>query len=380
MRRLDVVTVLALVVVGSAVTYQRLNNGAPTPDTNDALFAAANQSIAILPFDNLSGSPDKAYFGDGLAEDLIHLLTKARQLRVSPRVASFYYKGKDIDPNTIAERLQVGTILTGSVRIDEDTIIVNAELLDVGSGRPLWTDRIERPAGDIFELQNEIAKMVVAQLKVELNLGQPLADDYRSPDEIMGAYEYFARAREYFRRPSDEQTLASAESLLNRALENDPAYAQAFALLCEVNLERYRISYASDTESFERAEQQCHRAKTLDSTDTGVFLALGALYRESGQYGKSRDELRAAIEQSPLSVQAYIELGLTLWQSNEFEPAERMLRAAVELDPGYFRAHQLSVRPATLRRGRAILRSLVRADARQQLCLQQRRQRLFHDE
>lgn len=339
LRRLDVVTVLALIVVGGAVAYQRMQGDAP-PDVNEALFANANKSIAILPFDNLSGSPDKAYFGDGLAEDLIHLLTKARQLRVSPRVASFYYKDKDLDPNTIAERLQVGTILTGSVRINDDTIIVNAELLDIGSGMPLWTDRIERPAGDIFKLQNEIASMVVEQLKVELNLSRPLPDDYRSADEIVGAYEYFSRAREYLRRPSDEETLANAETLLNRAIDIDPGFAQAYALMCELNLERYRVSYASDTASFERAEQQCHRAKTLDSSDSDVFLALGALYRYSGQYGKSRQELQAAIEQSPLSVQAYVELGLTLSESGEFDNAERMLRAAVELDPGYFRAHR----------------------------------------
>lgn len=347
MRRLDLLTLAAVVVVAALVTYQFLGEPVSTyPELRaDAaadgseLTAPPTNSIAILPFENLSGTPDKAYFSDGLAEDLIHLLAKVRKLRVSPRVASYFFKGKDADIDTIAQRLQVATILTGSVRIDEDTIIVVTQLVDMQTRSQLWTDKIVRPLGDIFALQNEIAQAVVDKLRIEMNFDRPAEQPYRPPTEILGAYEFFAQAREYMRRPWDNETVDNAEALVNRALQLDPTYAAAHALLCEVNLARYALSYASDTASFETAERHCWRAKTLDATNTDVFVALGTLYRHSGQYEKAKSELRAAMEQSPLSVRAYIELGVSLRNDSEIEEAERVLRRAVELEPGYFAAH-----------------------------------------
>lgn len=341
LRRLDVITVGAAAILAAIIGFQYFGTGRDLQSAAPALQAAGagmpdRKSIAIMPFDNLSGAADKEYFGDGLAEDLIHLLTKARKLRVSPRAASFFYKNKDIDIQTIAERLKVGTVLTGSVRISADNIIVVVQLQDLETTTTLWTERIVRPLGDLFALQNEIAEAVVENLRIELDANDPDPLQYRAPTEILGAYQFFSQAREYLRRPLEEANIASAEALLQRALELDPGYADAYALLCETHLARYTLSYVSDTRAFENAERHCFRAKTLDSTNVNVYVALGALYRHSGQYDKAIDEVRAALAQSPFLVPAQIELGLAQREKGDFERAEQSLRRAVDMDPGYF--------------------------------------------
>lgn len=347
-RRLDAIAIGAALVAASIIGYQFVGTGAdrrsPTASLggkqDDVKRTRSRRSIAILPFDNLSGAADKDYFGDGLAEDLIHLLTQARQLRVSPRAASFFYKNKDVELETIAQRLQVGTMLTGSVRIRGDQIVVVVQLQDMETATTLWSERIEEPLGDVFKLQSKIARTVVERLKAELEADEPPQLAFRPPTEILGAYQYFAQAREYLRRPLDEAHIASAQALLERALELDAGYAEAYALMCETHLARYALSYYSDTQAFESAERNCFRAKTLDDSKTNVFVALGALYRHSGQYEKAIDELSAAITQSPFLVAAHIELGLTLDDKGEVEKAEQVLRRAIDMDPGYFESYR----------------------------------------
>ena len=337
-RRLDLFTVAAVVIGVSVLVYQqsldRLD-GEPVVD-----LPPDAHGIAVLPFENLSGSADNAYIGDGLAEDLIHLLAKDGVIRVSPRVASFFYKDKGLDLPTIASRLQVDSILSGSVRISDNTIIVVTSLLDMENGgqQILWSERIVKPLGDIFDVQDEIARAVVGELRLELDTDIAIPE-YRTPTDSLGAYEFFAQAREFLRRPTAENWIDNAEGLLNRALQLDPEYAEAHALLCEADLARYEMSYASNSAVFERARDSCNRAELLDATNPYVSLALGTLYRHAGQLEESRKELLLAIEQNPRLVDAYIQLGLTLNENAEAEEAERTLRQAVELDRGYFASY-----------------------------------------
>lgn len=343
-RRLDLFTV-AVVVIGVSVLIYQQSFDDPSPATVDESATVDRgasrdaHGIAVLPFENLTRSPDNAYIGDGLAEDLIHLLAKDGVLRVSPRVASFFYRDKGLEVATIASRLQVDSILSGSVRIDDNSIIVVTSLLDMNDGgQQIWSERITKPLGDIFEVQNEIARAVVGELRLELDADIVLAE-YRAPTESLGAYEFFGQAREFLRRPVAANWVDTAEGLLNRALQLDPEYAEAYALLCEADLARYEMSYASDSAAFERARGNCTRAESLDATNPYVNLALGTLYRHAGQLEESKRELTLAIQQNRRLVDAYIQLGLTLNENTEAAEAERTLRQAVELDRGYFASY-----------------------------------------
>ncbi|MEM7280460.1 MAG: tetratricopeptide repeat protein, partial [Pseudomonadota bacterium] len=338
LRRLDVMTTIAILLAIGVVAYQISQPelvATPTVNTRTPIPPEQN-SIAVLPFANRSGDPNKAYFGDGLAEDVITMLSKAPDLRVSPRTASFYFRGDQTDPSEVAERLRVSNVLEGSVRINNETVIVNASLFDVATGDVLWSDRFEENMGDIFQMQDAIAEKVVTALEVQMSTGENAPLLYSTPTENLSAYEFFAQGRDYLRRPNSESNLDAAEELFNRAIEEDAEYAEAYALLCETHLARYRLSHASNTDAFENAERSCNRATTRDATIVEVHVSLGTLYRFAGQYPDSIRELREAINKSPRDVVAHVELANAFHDASEPENAEAAFRAALEVDPTYW--------------------------------------------
>ncbi|MFV1998650.1 MAG: adenylyl cyclase, partial [Acidiferrobacterales bacterium] len=183
------------------------------------------QTIAVLPFVNMSSDKEQEYFSDGLSEELLNLLAKIPELRVAARTSSFSFKGKDIDIPEIAARLKVAHVLEGSVRKSGNQIRITAQLIQADNGYHLWSETYDRELDNIFQIQDEIALAVVDALKITL-LGE--APKVRATDPE--AYQLFLEGQ-FLRRQVTEDSLPRAIDLFKKALEIDPGYVPAWAEL-----------------------------------------------------------------------------------------------------------------------------------------------------
>ena len=303
---------------------------------DESIDVAALDSIAVLAFENLSSGPDDDYIADGLADEILSTLGRIDELRVASRLASLYFKGKDTDPATIAETLQVDYILSGGLRKDGDRIRVTAALDQPSTGELLWSETFDGQVSDVLDIQRGIARSVATAIvpvlseRSERQFTAPVTDSAE-------AYDYYLRGREYLREPNEESTVASAVQLFERAIGLDAGFPHAYAGLCEAHLDDY---YLRDrAESFEQAERACHQALALDDSLWEVRLALGDLYRYSGRYDDAVRELELAIADQPSAVGAYLSLAQTYAAEDLVVAAESTFRKAAEIDRGYWRVY-----------------------------------------
>src|SRR5215831_8642295 len=190
-----------------------------------ALPLPAKPSIAVLPFANMSGDPEQEYFADGIAEDIITLLSKSRALFVIARNSTFTYKGKAVDVRQVGRELGVRYVLEGSVRKAGNRARITGQLIDTATGAHLWADRFDGSLDDIFELQDQIASRVVGIIEPKLRLTETDRVS-RKPTENLDAYDLYLRAvAEGYKRT--EEGVAESIRLCRRALELDPAFAPA---------------------------------------------------------------------------------------------------------------------------------------------------------
>src|SRR6185369_16453101 len=203
-------------LAGGAVYYFTSHR----PATKNA--AISENSIAVLPFVNMSEDKANEYFSDGISEELLNLLAKIPQLKVAARTSSFSFKGKGVEIPEIARQLRVANVLEGSVRRSGDQLRITAQLIRAAEGFHLWSETYDRKMDDIFKIQDEIAGKVVKELKVKL-LGAPPKVRTTDPQ----AYALYLQARELGRHGSVE-AFEKSDSLLRQVLEIDPLYAPAW--------------------------------------------------------------------------------------------------------------------------------------------------------
>ena len=188
-------------------------------------------SIAVLPFDNMSGDPEQEYFTDGVTEDIITDLSKVSGLLVIARNSSFTYKGKSVDIRAVGRELGVLNVLEGSIRRAGNRIRITAQLIDAVTGGHIWAERFDRDLTDIFEVQDEVTRHIVDALKVQLTPGEAerIAE---TPTDNLAALELFQKGRALFASPViDAAIWARAIDLLRQAITLDPGYAEALAAL-----------------------------------------------------------------------------------------------------------------------------------------------------
>ena len=181
----------------------------------------------MLPLVNLSADPEQEYFCDGIAEDIINGLTQVTGMRVAARTSAFAFKGKDDDMREIGKRLDVDTLLEGSVRKAGNRIRVTAQLINVADGYHLWSERYDRKLTDVFAIQDEIAMNIVRALEVELTSKEKRAIEKVSTRNV-DAYEFYLRGRQSFYMFS-QRSLIHAIEMFERAAQEDPDFALAYA-------------------------------------------------------------------------------------------------------------------------------------------------------
>jgi len=235
-KRLLVVAVVAAIVVTSIIWYfiQSANKPEIEPASIEkmAYDLPEKPSIAVLPFVNMSGDPEQEYFSDGMTEDLITDLSKISDLFVIGRNSTFTYKGKPIKIRQVAEELGVRYVLEGSVRKVENTVRINAQLIDATTGGHLWSERFDEEMVNIFSLQDRITQKIAEALAVKLIIGEKETSPKRKTDSLE-AYINFLKGWQHYRRFAPEEFL-KAIPLFEKAIALDPNYWRAYSVLAKI--------------------------------------------------------------------------------------------------------------------------------------------------
>ena len=310
-------------------------------------------TIAVLPFDNLSGDPGQEYFADGLTEDIITNLSQLSGLAVTARNTVFMYKGRPADVQRVALELHVGYVLEGSVRRTTDRIRVTGQLVDGRTGLHVWAERYDRDPDDIFALQDEISQGIVAALKVKL-LPQELVAVARQPTTSAEAYQYYLMGRSFFLRSSwGPQALRVARQKFARAIEIDPGFARAFAGIA--NCDSYLICMGDSCVSFEDVLANSEQALAMEPDLAEAHAAKGLALYTAGRHREAEASLDRALRLGPDLFEAHFFAGRNFRALGQYDRAAALFERAAELQPNDFRALGLAVNA---------YRSLGRSDAR----------------
>jgi adenylate cyclase len=228
-----------------------------------------DRSIAVLPFVNMSNDPEQEYFSDGMAEELLNLLTQVPQLRVISRSSAFSFKGQNVEVGEIARRLDVAHVLEGSVRKMGNKVRITAQLIDARTDTHLWSQTWDRELGDIFLVQDEVAAAVVGHLKLTL-----LAEAPRAMAVAPQAYALYLQARQVYRLGTAEGVVQSIE-LYQQALALAPGYAPAWTGLSHCYARQGDLGLGAREESYRRAREAADKALTLDPDYAPAYDVLG---------------------------------------------------------------------------------------------------------
>ncbi|MFQ5897295.1 MAG: tetratricopeptide repeat protein [Candidatus Methylomirabilia bacterium] len=298
-----------------------------------ALEIPDKPSIAVLPFENLSGDPEQEYFSDGITEDLITDLSKLSGLFVIARNSVFTYKDKPVKVQQVSQELGVQYVLEGSVRKADGRVRITAQLVDATTGHHLWAERYDRDLKDVFALQDEITQKIVAALAVTLTEGEEarLGGEHTGSAE---AYDYFLRGTEYYRRTTREGNLKARE-MFERAIELDPEYGEAYAALGWTYFHGWTMQWSQDPQTLEQALELAQRSRGLDDSLPGCRLLLGLVYLWKKQYEEAIAEAEWATALAPNDADAYATLGDILSWAGRPEETIRLVEKAMRLNPRY---------------------------------------------
>ncbi|MES2137236.1 MAG: TIR domain-containing protein, partial [Pseudomonadota bacterium] len=270
--------------------------GAPRPDRPAQAKRPGRASLCVLPFQNMSGDSEQEYFSDGISEDITTDLSKVSALGVTARNTAFTFKGQAVNVCDVARQLGVTHVLEGSVRKAGGRIRINAQLIDGATGDHVWADRYDRDLTDIFEVQDEITKSIVEALKIKLMPDEKKAIERRGTNDVE-AYKLYLLAREYWTTGNygDKRREERVMRICSRAVQMDPYYAQAWAMLAfaQSNL-RYNFDCEVD-DGFAAA----HTALAIDPTIAEAYCPMVRRLEEKGRHAEADAEMQKAIELAP---------------------------------------------------------------------------------
>jgi adenylate cyclase len=359
----NVIAALSLIIIVAATFFIYKNFLAQ----NDK---AADKSIAVLPFVDMSSAKDQEYFSDGLSEELLNLLTKIPELKVIGRTSSFSFKGKNEDLRSIAQKLRVAHILEGSVRKDGNKIRVTAQLIRATDGTHLWSETYDRDLEGIFKLQDEIAGAVVMQLKLKL-----LTAPSSTPSSTNIEVHNLILQGNYFFDKLDKENVAKAVDFYTQAIAIDSTNARAWGKLANAisrqawqnyidriaGREKARIAAMKAIEldknlsigylelgdlklyqdfDWKGAEETYQKALSLEPEDPDILYSIGGgLYFAIGRWKESIDLMKKSIELDPLRPISHLNLGNILTHAGRPEEAIAYFKKTLDLNPQFQRAH-----------------------------------------
>ncbi|MDW7761494.1 MAG: protein kinase [Acidobacteriota bacterium] len=355
----------------------RVIASAPAPSSHKP-----STSIAVLPFTNMSSEKEQDYFAEGIAEELLNALAHIHDLRVVARTSAFAFKGKDIDIREIGRKLNVKSVLEGSVRKAGNRLRITAQLINVEDGFHLWSERYDRDMADIFAIQDEITTAIVDSLKVTLKVGEKTALRKRSTENIE-AYNLYLQGVHFWNKRTPEG-VKKGMIYFREAIEKDPGFALAYAGLANsYNVIGY-YGPLSPREAFPQARDLALKALELDEylaeAHTALGTALGTHYWDwagaenafkraielnpgypsarqlygiflmfVGRYDEAIQELRKGQELDPVSASITWVLGIAFAHARHYDRAIREYKKAMELDPAAYLPYLWTVFPYSMK-------------------------------
>jgi TolB-like protein/DNA-binding winged helix-turn-helix (wHTH) protein/Flp pilus assembly protein TadD len=345
--RYGLILIALLVVAGSALWLtSRLGQerAAPAIVSDRAVspgirpadsFDPPARSIAVLPFVNMSGDPDQQYFSDGLTEELLNSLTRINELQVAARTSSFSFEGEHPDIATVGRKLNVASVLEGSVRRSGNKIRVTAQLNNAVTGFHLWSQTYDRDLGDILKLQTDIANAVAGALKVTL-LGNASAKIERGGTRNPAAFDAYLRAVKAYNSGAEAKNLQTAISAYTEAIRLDPNYALAIAARSRMYT-GYATEFATGAairEVFDKAHADALEAVRLAPELAEAQLALGYFFEDGAlDFARAHEAFERALALAPGDATVLRLSGDFLVSMGQFDEGISAARRAVELDP-----------------------------------------------
>ena len=303
---------------------QRSVSGNPVPELPD------KPSIAVLPFDNMSGDSEQEYFSDGISEDIITDLSKISGLHVIARNSSFVFKGANVNIKQAATELGVRYVLEGSVRKSGDRVRITAQLIDSSSGGHLWAERYDRVLENIFDLQDEIAGNIVNALRVKISSSEERAIENK-PTKNVVAYEFCLHGRSLL-RDMTRDAVELAATMFEKAIAIEPHYVQALAGLADFGSMLQFHYQLSETEA-KKILAYCKLALEIDPNSSEAHASYGRfLSLKIEEHEKAAREFQIAIELSPESFEAHYYFGLMYLMTDDWaEKSVSLMRQAYAL-------------------------------------------------
>ncbi len=313
-----------------------------------AAVSEEKPSVAVLPFDNLSGDVEQEYFSDGITNDIITDLSQLSNLLVIASNSVFVYKNTPVNVQQVAAELGVTHVLEGSVQKSGQRIRINAQLIDAASGHHLWAERFDRDLIDIFALQDEVSKKIVEALAIELtHEEQQRLEHSRQTDPR--AYDMLLRGLEQLRRFTRDTNIEARDYFL-QAIEFDPGFARAYADVALSHGLDIQFGWGETTaEKFAVAFEYADKALALDDTLGQVYFAYGMLYLLNKERDKAIESCKRSLTLNPNYADCYAQYAQALSYDGKPEEALEKLHKAMEINPrhSFFytwiegRAHQL---------------------------------------
>lgn len=292
------------------------------------------KSIAVLPFVDMSPTRDQDYFCEGIADEVINALTHIDGLRVASRSSSFQFRGSAVDIRAAGARLGAATVLEGSVRKAGDRLRVTVQLIDVADGYHRWSQRYDRKLEDVFAIQDEIAENVATSLRGILSPQEK--EVLRRPEGSVEAYEYFLRGRQHFNH-ANRVDFETARQMFERAIELDPNYAPAYALLATVHA-WYVEWWGGGPADFDRAERASAKALELAPDLAEAHASRGFVLSLQSRYDEASKAFEAAIRLNPNSFDALYLYARMCFASGQIERSAELFRKAGEARPEDFQS------------------------------------------
>ena len=293
-------------------------------------------SIAVLPFNNMSGDPEQEYFSDGITEDIITDLSKIAGLMVIARNSSFAYKGRSVDIRAVGRELGVRSVLEGSIRRAGNRVRITAQLIDAATGGHVWADRFDRDLTDIFAVQDEVTRQIVDALKVKLTPGEEarIAD---TPTDNLEAHDLLLKGRELARAANiDGRIYGEAVECLQRAVALDPGYAQAYAWLALAHMLNFNNRWTSDSgASLRLGDELATKAIALDPNEPIAYGAASVPAQLLKDYRRAETIIDKALQLNPNYAFAINSRGTLAMYTGRPQAAIPDIERAMRLDPGF---------------------------------------------
>jgi TolB-like protein/Tfp pilus assembly protein PilF len=287
--------------------------------------------LAVLPLSNISPNPKDSYFADGMTEELITVLSQLHGLRVIARTSSEHYTGKEKRVSQIAQELQVGSVMEGSVRMAGQSIRVTVQLINAENEEHIWSENYDRKLDDIFRIQTEIAEQVAQSLKLKLLQGEKDRLNTRATENIPAYVKYLKGRSLLHRRNADE--LKQAKELFEATIAEDPKYAPGYAGLADAYCLLGDYFVLPFQLARRKAREFASKALQLDSDLAEAHATLGLLFLSEYDFTKANDEFREALDLNPSYAPAHQWYSYVLGALGNFKQALEEMRLAEEADP-----------------------------------------------